>query len=90
MLLPTHIWLILQGRTTLESFQTGTQERAESAALQLAFKSKCPVRDIRRTRKEWDREYGGVKVNDRWAFGRKWDMWRQEMGTNWIGWIREY
>jgi palmitoyltransferase len=88
-MLPTHISLILKGRTTLESFATQTQERVEEIHLKRVFDSRCPVREIRRARKHWDAEYGGVEVNDRWAFGRPKDRWRQEMGKNVFGWIRE-
>lgn len=87
LMLPTHIMLVIGGKTTLESFESGTQQRAEAAALKSEFPALCPVRDIRRVRRQWDEEFGGVQCNDRWAFGRRRDMWRQEMGDRFYGWI---
>lgn len=57
--------------------------------LENEFQSKCMTADMRRVRRQWEAEYGGVAVNDRWAFGRKRDMWRREMGTSWVGWLCE-
>lgn len=91
MMLPTHVYLILVGRSTIESFQTGDQMRAEEAALKMEFNNpNCPTKEIRAVRKEWKAEYGGVAVNDRWRVGRLRDRWRREMGDRWIGWIRKW
>lgn len=73
----------------MESFQSSAQMRAENSALENAFQSKCMTSDMRRVRRGWEAEYGGVAVNDRWAFGRKRDMWKQEMGPSWVRWICE-
>lgn len=90
-MLPTHIYLILTGKSTIESFQTSTQREAEEAALKLAFNNPaCPTREIRAVRKEWVAEYGGVAVNDRWAVGRFRDRWKREMGNDWVGWLCEW
>ncbi|EJT50663.1 vacuole protein [Trichosporon asahii var. asahii CBS 2479] len=86
-MLPTHIFLILKGRSTVESFQSSAQLKAEQSMLENEFQSKCMTADMRRVRRQWEAEYGGVAVNDRWAFGRKRDMWRREMGTSWVGWL---
>lgn len=87
MMLPTHIFLILKGRSTVESFQSSSQLKAEQSLLENEFQSKCLTADMRRVRRQWEAEYGGVAVNDRWAFGRKRDMWRREMGSSWVGWL---
>ncbi len=90
MMLPTHIYLILIGRSTIESFQTGDQQSMEEAALKQEFNNPvCPTKDVRAVRKEWKEEYGGVAVNDRWRVGRATDRWRREMGKSPVGWIRE-
>lgn len=90
MMFPTHVFLILKGRSTVESFQSSSQAKAEQAALENEFQSKCLTAEMRRVRRQWEAEYGGVAVNDRWAFGRKRDLWRREMGSSWIGWLREW
>lgn len=89
MMLPTHIFLILKGRSTVESFQSSSQLKAEQSTLENEFQSKCLTAEMRRVRRQWEVEYGGVAVNDRWAFGRKRDMWRREMGPSWLGWLCE-
>lgn len=90
MMLPTHIYLILVGRSTIESFQTGTQQRAEEAVLKFEFDNPvCPTEDVRAVRKQWKEEYGGVAVNDRWRVGRARDRWRREMGKSPVGWVCE-
>lgn len=86
-MLPTHIVLILTGKSTVESFASDTQKRAEQAVLDREFKGMCSFMDKRTVRKRWEDEYGGVAINDRWAFGRKRDLWKQEMGPSWLGWI---
>lgn len=89
MMLPTHIFLILKGRSTVESFQSSSQLKAEQSTLENEFQSKCLTAEMRRVRRQWEVEYGGVAVNDRWAFGRKRDMWKREMGPSWLGWLCE-
>ncbi|KLT43515.1 zf-DHHC-domain-containing protein [Cutaneotrichosporon oleaginosum] len=88
MMFPTHVYLVLVGRSTIESFQTGDQQRAEEAALKLEFNNPmCPTKDVRAVRKQWKEEFGGVAVNDRWKVGRARDRWRREMGNSPLGWI---
>lgn len=89
-MLPTHVILILIGKSTMEGFQNRTQAATEQAVLQNEFGSMCWVnKDMRQTSKLWQQEYGGVEPTDRWKWGRKRDHWRQEMGSNWVGWICE-
>ncbi|WOO76972.1 uncharacterized protein LOC62_01G000578 [Vanrija pseudolonga] len=87
MLFPTHVVLILSGKSTIESFQDNGQRQRENAALAEHLGGNCNVRERRGVIKQWDAEWGGVNPTDRWAFGTKSQMWKREMGDKWIGWI---
>lgn len=90
MLFPTHVTLILSGKSTIESFQDNGQRQRENAALAEHLGGTCNVRERRGVIKQWDAEWGGVNPTDRWVFGTKSQMWKREMGDKWIGWIREW
>ncbi|KAL1413277.1 hypothetical protein Q8F55_001032 [Vanrija albida] len=87
MLLPTHIVLILSGKSTIESFQESGQRQRENAALAEHFAGSCNIRERRAVLKQWESEWGGVNATDRWVFGTKSELWEREMGDKWIGWI---
>ncbi|TXT16080.1 hypothetical protein VHUM_00583 [Vanrija humicola] len=86
MLFPTHIHLILSGKSTIESFQESAQRRRENHALAEQL-GPCNVKGRRAVLKQWDTEWGGVDISDRWVFGTKSQLWKREMGDNWIRWI---
>lgn len=89
-MLPTHLYLILVGRSTIESFQSRDQSASELAALRHEFHIKFfATKEMRETVKLWENEFGGVVPNDRWKWGTPWLRWKDEMGSNPLGWICE-
>lgn len=87
MMLSAHVYLILCGKSTVESFSGRTQSEKESAVLQNAYGVLMHMGSKRKVRRKWKEEWGGTSVDERWKFGTKWEMWQQEMGKSWIGWI---
>lgn len=85
----THIHLILNGKTTVESYHGREQAEQEMATLNQEFGYIWRDHEKRRVMKRWKQEYGGVEVDDRWRFGTRKDRWEQDMGTSWIGWFCE-
>lgn len=80
--------LILTGKSTIDTFRSRSQKATEQAVLQQEFHSKFWVnKEMRRTMKLWDDEYGGVEVDERWKWGTWPERWCREMGSNWLGWI---
>jgi palmitoyltransferase len=84
---PTHVALIIGGKTTVESFAGRDQIDVENATLHREFGYVFNDHNKRKVRKRWKEEFGGIEVDERWAVGSYMDRWRQEMGTHWLGWI---
>lgn len=86
-MLSTHIQLIITGRSTLESFASRDQHDRENALLQQHYGTFMHNLEKRKVRKRWRDEYGHVGVDMRWRWGTKMQLWEQEMGRSWLGWI---
>jgi palmitoyltransferase len=86
---PSHVHLILTGRTTVESYRGRDQVEQEDRILQMEYGYLWHNQDKRKVRKKWKEEWGGTSVDERWKWGQANELWRQEMGDSWIGWICE-
>ncbi|ODO08533.1 vacuolar protein [Cryptococcus wingfieldii CBS 7118] len=83
----THVMLITSGRTTVESYASRDQLERENSLLQKEYGYLWHNLEKRKVRKRWKEEWGGTAVDERWKFGGKMDMWREEMGPGPLGWI---
>ena len=88
-MLSSHIHLILTGRTTVESFAGSDQREREDQVLQLEYGYLWHNMEKRKVRQRWTEEWGGISVDERWKWGSAGQLWREEMGREWIGWFRE-
>ena len=84
---PTHVSLILSGKTTVESFNGRDQIEMENSVLHREFGYVFNDHNKRKVRKRWREEFGKVEVDERWAVGSYMSRWKREMGRSWIGWI---
>jgi palmitoyltransferase len=84
---PTHVQLILTGKTTVESFSGRDQIEMENSRLHAEFGYVFNDHNKRKVRKRWREEFGKVEVDERWAVGSYMSRWKREMGRSWIGWI---
>jgi len=84
---PTHVFLILGGKTTVESFSGRDQIEMENSLLHKEFGYVFNDHNKRKVRKRWREEFGKVEVDERWAVGTYLQRWKREMGSHWIGWI---
>jgi hypothetical protein len=87
MMFGSHVYLVITGKTTVESFRGRDQHEREAEVLQQEFGILWHNFDKRRVRKRWKEEFGGVPVDGRWRFGTAGQMWKQDMGESWWGWI---
>lgn len=87
---PTHVQLILTGKTTVESFSGRDQIEMENSRLHAEFGYVFNDHNKRKVRKRWREEFGNVEVDERWAVGSYMSRWKREMGRSWIGWIRRF
>ncbi|KAK4685597.1 hypothetical protein P7C73_g4554, partial [Tremellales sp. Uapishka_1] len=87
LMLPSHIQLILAGMTTVESYRGREQHEVEEGLLQKEYGFLRHISEKRRVRRKWKEEWGGSRVDGRWRFGSKRELWEREMGTSVIGWI---
>ncbi|KAL7419145.1 hypothetical protein Q5752_005981 [Cryptotrichosporon argae] len=85
-MLPEHVYLVLSSKTTLESFRGRDQAEAETALLSHEYGWQH-LRERKAVRRRWTEEWGGTKVDQRWKWGSSAQMWRQEMGDWWLGWL---
>lgn len=89
MMLPSHVWLIIKGQSTLESHLAEDQTRHEQDVLNREFGYWCHRAEKQRVKRMWRDQWGNTPVDARWAFGSRLDLWKQEMGKSWIGWFCE-
>ncbi|ORX34082.1 DHHC palmitoyltransferase-domain-containing protein [Kockovaella imperatae] len=87
MMYSSHVYLIIKGVSTVESYKSRDQREHEDHALQAEFGTLWKNHEKRKVRKRWKEEWGGVEVDARWKWGNSMEMWEQEMGTKWIGWF---
>jgi hypothetical protein len=83
----SHLHLVFNGKTTVESYAGRDQAEMENSALHREFGFVLRDHEKRMVRRKWKEEFGGVEVDDRWRFGTWKERWRQEMGNGWLGWI---
>jgi len=87
MLIIGHFHLIWVGQSTVESVQIRAMKEREEEALSKVF-SWWEFGAKRRTRKEWDDEWGDLdKEGHIWWLGSGKAGWEDVMGTNKWGWI---
>ena len=86
---PSHVHLIVSGRTTVESYRGRDQVEQEDRVLQMEYGYLWHNQEKRKVRKKWKDEWGGTNVDERWKWGSAGEMWKEEMGDSWIGWICE-
>lgn len=86
----SHVYLIITGKSTVESFSGQDQSQHESRYLQAQLGFWTGSRDATKVKKKWKAEWGGSEVDERWRVGGAMTLWRQEMGKQWYGWIREF
>ncbi|KAF8636073.1 hypothetical protein AX17_003780 [Amanita inopinata Kibby_2008] len=83
----SHILLITKSQTTVESMVIHRMKEQEVDALARAF-SCWDIRGRRRTRKEWDREWGDLDTEGNiWWMGSRRKAWEDVMGSNIWGWL---
>ena len=87
LMLSSHLYLILTGKSTVESFAGSDQRRREADVLQREYGYLFHNLEKQKVRRRWKEEWGGLGVDARWRFGTKRQLWQQEMGRDWIGWI---
>jgi len=90
MMLGSHVYLIITGKTTVESFKARDQNDAEVDILNKEYGFWWHNLEKRKARKHWAEQWGNVPVDARWRAGSAMEQWRQEMGNHWLGWICEY
>lgn len=88
-MLPTHVALILSGKTTVESFAGRDQTEMEASVLHREFGFLWKDHNKRKVQRRWKEEFGGVGVDDRWKVGTWKSRWTTEMGAAPLGWICE-
>jgi hypothetical protein len=81
----THLTLIRNNTSTVESFAVKDQAERERYVLQREFGFCGGFAKKRAVRRRWDQEWGGLSVDGRWRTGN--DM-REVMGDKWWMWIR--
>lgn len=81
--------MILEGKTTVESFAGRDQMEMENSVLHREFGFMWKDHDKRKVKRRWKEEFGGVHVDDRWKVGTWKDRWMVEMGSRPLGWFRE-
>ncbi|KAF8625864.1 hypothetical protein AX15_005159 [Amanita polypyramis BW_CC] len=83
----SHVWLILNNQTTVESMGIRRMKERESAQLDKAF-SVLDCRSKKHMREEWDREWGNLEYEGHiWWTGDKRAAWEDVMGRNVLGWF---
>jgi palmitoyltransferase len=88
MMLVTHVYLIITGKSTVESFQGQDQSERETALLQREYGYFWNNQEKRKVRLHWKTEWGDTPVDARWRWGSPRQMWEQEMGIARLGWFR--
>ena len=89
MMWSSHVYLIITGKSTVDSYRGRDQQEHENAALQAVYGVLWHNQEKRKVKRKWKEEWGGASVDERWRWGTNREMWEQEMGSSWIGWIRE-
>ena len=89
MMFTSHLHLIINGKSTVESFGGREQQENEAAVLQKEYGYLWHNQEKRAVKKRWKEEWGGLNPDERWRWGSKTQMWEQEMGKSWVGWICE-
>lgn len=89
MILTSHLYLILTGKTTVESFAGRDQVQRETDVLQREYGYLWHNLEKRKVKLRWKKDWGGLPVDARWKFGTSKQMWEQEMGVSPLGWLRE-
>lgn len=89
-MLTTHVHLILTGRSTVESFKGRDQMEQEDRILQLEYGYLWHNKEKRKVKRRWKEEWGGTSVDERWKWGTPGELWKEEMGAGWAGWICEF
>lgn len=85
----SHIAMACSALTTIESFSIRDQRDRESHLLAQKY-GFFKWRTKHRTLKRWNHEYGELKTEgNRWYVGGPGREWRQLMGDDPLGWIRE-
>jgi hypothetical protein len=82
----SHVYLIMTGKTTVESFAAQDQGQHESRYLQ-SHLGWMGSREASKAKKMWRREWGGSSIDERWRVGGAFVLWKQEMGAHWYEWI---
>jgi palmitoyltransferase len=86
-MLLTHVYLIMTGRTTVESFKGRDQDEQEALVLQLEYGHLWHNQQKRKVKRRWEEEWGGVPVDARWRWGSAGQLWMEEMGKTRLGWL---
>ena len=82
-----HLYLIMTGRSTVESFAGQDQGQHEARYLQTQLGFWKGSVDAKKARRKWKEEWGGSEVDERWRVGGAMALWKQEMGEKWYEWI---
>ena len=89
-MLATHIRLILLNMTTVERMRVQDMKEHESAMLANMY-SMCAFAKKRRTRAEWDEEWGRPTIEGNiWWLGSGRKNWESVMGHSVWSWFREF
>ena len=89
MMYCSHIYLIIKGLSTVESYKGRDQKEHENAALSAAYGAWLHNQEKTKVRRYWKEQWGGVEIDERWRWGGWRQMWEGEMGASWVGWICE-
>jgi len=90
IMLATHIRLILLNMTTVERMRIQDMKEHESAMLADMY-SMCAFAKKRRTRAEWDEEWGRPMIEGNiWWLGSGRKNWESVMGQSIWSWFREF
>lgn len=87
MMYATHVYLIITGKSTVESFSGQDQSQHESRYLQTQLGFWTGSRDAKKAKRKWKEEWGGSNVDERWRVGGALNLWKREMGVKWYEWI---
>jgi hypothetical protein len=83
----SHVHLILNGMSTVDSYRARDQAEREAAVLQREYGYLWRNREKRNLKRHWKEAWGGSELAERWKWGNARQMWEQEMGRHLIGWI---
>ena len=89
MMCGQHCYMVITGRTTVESYRGRDQVEQENRVLQEAYGALWHNQEKSKVRKRWQEEWGGVPLDGRWRWGSAREMWENEMSDKWWEWIRE-